>query len=199
MIHPDTEIRFVSEEIGVGVFATKLIPKGTIVWALDELDMILDEEYIESLDPLRREIIYKYSYLNDDERYVLCWDHARYMNHSFLPNVVSTVYEIELAARDILPGEQLTCDYATLGLDEPFECVPEEGSFRTTIKPDDYLYLYKDWDELAREAFKQFNLVDQPLYHLIKPEFVEKVQAIADGRIEMDSFSTLFEEDVDST
>lgn len=48
-MHPDTEIRHLSEEVGVGVFATKLIPKGTIVWIKDELDIVLDEENIESL------------------------------------------------------------------------------------------------------------------------------------------------------
>lgn len=29
MIHPDTEVRFISNEIGYGVVATKFIPKGT--------------------------------------------------------------------------------------------------------------------------------------------------------------------------
>jgi hypothetical protein len=29
VIHPDTELRFVSDEIGYGVFATALIPRGT--------------------------------------------------------------------------------------------------------------------------------------------------------------------------
>ncbi|MDR4924822.1 SET domain-containing protein [Peribacillus simplex] len=151
MIHPDTEIRFVNEKIGVGIFATKMIPKGTIIWALDDLDIILEEDEIESLDIVRREIVYKYAYLNDDDRYVLCWDHARYMNHSFSPNVVSTVYEIEFASRDILPGEQITCDYASLGIDEPFECEPEEGTSSTVVMPDDYLHRYKEWDQLARE------------------------------------------------
>jgi hypothetical protein len=33
MLHPDTEIRFVSEEIGVGVFATRLLHKGTLACA----------------------------------------------------------------------------------------------------------------------------------------------------------------------
>ncbi|CAH0158137.1 MULTISPECIES: SET domain-containing protein [Peribacillus] len=195
MIHPDTEIRFVNEKIGVGIFATKMIPKGTIIWALDDLDIILEEDEIESLDIVRREIVYKYAYLNDDDRYVLCWDHARYMNHSFSPNVVSTVYEIEFASRDILPGEQITCDYASLGIDEPFECEPEEGTSSTVVMPDDYLHRYKEWDQLAREAFKRLNQVDQPLRHLIRPEFVDRVNAIAEGRAELDSFITLYEDE----
>lgn len=190
MMHPDTELRFVSDEIGLGVFATKFIPKGTIVWVLDELDMILDEEYVESLDPLRKAIVYKYAYQDDQSKYVLCWDHARYMNHSFHPNCVSTVYELELASRHIFPGEQLTCDYATLGLDEPFDCVREEGTFRNRVMPDDYLYFSQDWDEMAREAFKHVNHVVQPLRHLIRAEFIDKVNAIAEGREEMDSFLT---------
>ena len=61
--------------------------------------------------------------------------------------------------------------------------------------PDDYLYRYKEWDELAREAFNQLNQVDQPLRHLIRPEFVDRVNAIAEGRAEPDSFLTLYEEE----
>ena len=38
MVHPDTELRFVSPAIGWGVFATRDIPTGTITWALDVLD-----------------------------------------------------------------------------------------------------------------------------------------------------------------
>ena len=38
MIHPDTELQFINDKIGYGVVATKLIPKGSITWALDKLD-----------------------------------------------------------------------------------------------------------------------------------------------------------------
>jgi hypothetical protein len=194
MMHPDTELRFVSEEIGLGVFATKMIPKGTIVWVLDDLDIILDEAYVESLDPIRKQVVYKYAYQHDEGKYVLCWDHARYVNHSFHANCVATAYEFELAARDIHPGEEITCNYATLGEDEPFYCMPEEGSFRTRVMPDDYLYFYKEWDDQARDAFRHFLLVQQPLKHLIREEYVEKVNAIAEGREDIDSILTIFED-----
>lgn len=193
MMHPYTEIRFVSDEIGVGVFATKFIPKGTILWVLDELDQIFDEDYVESLDTFRKDYIYKYGYLNDDDQYVLCWDNGRYINHSFQPNMIATAYELELAARDIYPGEEITCDYGTMGDDESFHCVPEAGSTRTKVTADDYLHLYQEWDEMAREAFKNFNRVDQPLKHLIQKQFVEKVNAVADGREPLDSIRSTFE------
>lgn len=191
MMHPDTEIRFIDEKIGVGVFATKFIPKGTIVWVLDDLDMILEEEYVESLDEMRREIIYKYSYLDSEGRYIVNWDHAKYVNHSFRPNCADTAYELQLAARDIKPGEQLTTDYGVLGEDEEFECI-EEGITRTRVKEDDYLHYYEEWDDLAREAFKYFNSVEQPLKHLIRKEFVDKVHAVASGQRPLDSILTTF-------
>lgn len=195
MMHPDTELRFVSEEVGLGVFATKFIPKGTIVWVLDDLDMVLEEDYVNNLDEIRREVVYKYSYQENDGRYVLCWDHARYINHSFHPNCIDTAYEFELAARDIYPNEQLTCDYGIMGEDEDFICVPEEGTSRTSVNADDYLNYYQEWDDLAREAFKNFNNVEQPLKHLIGKQFIDKVTAVALGNEPLDSILTAFEDE----
>jgi len=48
MMHPDTEIRFISKEIGYGVVAKKIIPKGTITWVQDELDQIYTPKQIIS-------------------------------------------------------------------------------------------------------------------------------------------------------
>lgn len=187
MLHPDTEIRFVSEEIGVGVFATRLLRKGTIAWIEDDLDMQISEEQLASLDPLRREVVLKYSYTGHGGNHVLCWDHARYLNHSFFPNLAPTAYGLELCARDILPGEELRCDYATfhaaLGKDAPFDCAPEPGASRTRVTSDDYLWLHEQWDTMAREAFAHLDLVDQPLRHLIRPDLVDEVGAIAAGLI----------------
>ena len=192
MMHPDTEIQFVSEEVGVGVFATKLIPKGTIVWIKDDLDLMLTEEFIETLGDLQKADVYKYAYLDSDGLYVLHWDHAKYMNHSFNPNCVDTAYNFQMAAKDIQPGEQLTCDYGTLGDDEDFECIPEEGTSRTKVTANYYLTYYKEWDEIARETFKHFNTVEQPLKYLIDKQYVDKVMAVANGEAPIDSILTLF-------
>ncbi|GAB6153928.1 hypothetical protein JCM17380_26780 [Desulfosporosinus burensis] len=194
MMHPDTELRFISDEIGLGVFATKFIPKGTIVWILDDLDLILDEDYVDSLDEIRQEIIYKYSYQDNDDNYILCWDHARYMNHSFHSNCVDTAYEFELAARDIFPGEEMTCDYGAMGYDEEFKC-QSEGTARTSVNADDYLFFYQEWDEIAKDAFTMFNSCDQPLKHLISKDFADKVSAVACGLEPLDSILTTFIDD----
>ena len=166
--------------------------KGTILWVLDDLDMILDVNFVDSLDEIRQDIIYKYSYQNNDGQYILCWDHSRYLNHSFHPNCIDTAYELELAAKDIYPGEEITSDYGAMGDDEDFECMPEEGTVRINVKADDYLNSYLEWDEMAREAFAYFDQVDQPLKHLIGEEFIDKVSAVACGREPLDSILTTF-------
>ncbi|RNB91075.1 SET domain-containing protein-lysine N-methyltransferase [Brevibacillus fluminis] len=183
MIHPHTELRYINEVIGYGVFATQFIPKGTIVWALDDLDQILEEKAVNELEPLRQVNVKKYSYRNQHGKYVLCWDNGKFVNHSFRPTCAATAYEIELASRDIYPGEELTDDYGTLNLDEPFHCLPETGENRTVVLPDDLLRYHQQWDQLAADAFQCFLQVKQPLFHLIKPEYVEQVLAVAHGKM----------------
>ncbi len=187
VIHPDTELRFINDQIGFGVFAKKFIPKGTIVWALDDLDLVLDESYVASLEPIRRKPVMKYSYRNGKGNYILCWDIGRFVNHSFDSNCIDTAYDFELAARDIHPGEELTDDYGFLNLNEPFDCLPEEGSNRTKVMPDDLLYYYKEWDQKALEAMKYFHKVEQPLLHLLSEDVIRKVHAITAGRERLDS------------
>ena len=38
MLHPHTELRHINQALGYGVVATRLIPRGTIIWVLDKLD-----------------------------------------------------------------------------------------------------------------------------------------------------------------
>lgn len=192
MIHPHTELRYINDVIGYGVFATHFIPKGTIVWALDDLDQIFEETSVNALDPMRKGYVKKYSYRNQHGKYVLCWDIGRFVNHSFHPTCAATPYDIELASRDIFPGDELTDDYGTLNLDEPFHCLPEPGTDRTIVLPDDLLHYHAGWDQLAAEAFRSFPLVDQPLLHLIKPEHVEKVLAVANGTAQLDSVLSMY-------
>jgi hypothetical protein len=192
MMHPHTELRFINESIGYGVFATRFIPKGTITWILDELDQKFDESYIASLEPLLRERLLKYCYRDEQGQYILCWDIARYVNHSFNSSCMATPYKFELAARDIFPGEELTDDYGYFNLDKPFYCFPEPGTSRTWVMPDDILHYYHEWDQKAFDAMQNFNSVEQPLKHLIEDNFIDKVNAIALGKEKMDSIISCY-------
>lgn len=192
MIHPHTELRFISESIGYGVFATEFIPKGTIVWILDELDQKFDEEHLNSLDAMRRDRLLKYCFRDEQGQYILCWDIARYVNHSFNSTLIATPYKFELAARDIYPGDEITDDYGYFNLDYPFHCLPEPNTTRTKVMPDDILLYYPEWDQKAAEAMQNFNQVEQPLRHLIDPAYSHKVSRIAEGKEPMDSLLTCY-------
>ena len=187
MIHPDTELRFINSKIGYGVVATKLIPKGTITWAMDKLDRVFDEKEIRDLGDLYHQILDTYCYRDHLGQYILCWDHARFVNHSFHSSCVTTAYDFEIAVRDIFPGEQLTDDYGYLNVNEPFDCEPEEGSIRTRVMPDDLLHFYPEWDAKLIDAFQHFNTVAQPLSKFLNREIFEKAKSIGAGKTKMDS------------
>lgn len=172
MIHPDTEVRFINNTVGYGVVAKKLIPKGTITWVQDELDIVYTDEKISQISPLMQEYLETYSFLNGRGERILCWDIAKYVNHSFKSNCVSTAYDFEIAIRDIYPGEQLTDDYGYLNVTEPFKA-EDEGTKRKVVYPDDILKYYAVWDKAVSDNLTVMKEVAQPLLKFI-PEAVWK-------------------------
>lgn len=187
MIHPDTELRFINEKIGYGIVALKPIPMGTITWALDKLDRTFTPEQVGAMDDLYQQVLDKYTYRNAQGNFILCWDNARFVNHSSHSNCLTTAYEFEIAIRDIAAGEELTDDYGYLNLDEPFEVVPEPGSNRHIIYPDDLLRYYPQWDEALLRSFPRIPQVKQPLFDLLDRNLQDKVNKIASGQLKMDS------------
>jgi hypothetical protein len=192
MIHPDSELRYINDTIGYGVFARKLIRKGTITWIPDPLQKILEPEEVDRLPKVFQEVIDKYAYRNKYGQYVIEYDFGRYVNHSSKSNCLTTAYDFELAIRDILPGEELTDDYGSLNIDVPFECLPEPGISRTLIFPDDILRYHEEWDAYLRDAFKQFIHVEQPLLQYLPNDLQETALAVAKNEIPMESILTCY-------
>lgn len=186
MIHPHTEIRFINDQKGHGVVATKFIPAGTITWALDKLDREFSPADFEKLDPLYQNILETYTYRNKDGNLVLCWDNGRFVNHSFKSNCMSTAYDFEIAIRDIEPGEELTDDYGYLNVSAPFEGI-DEGTDRKVVYPDDLVNFSEIWDKQLKENFSKIMLVPQPLKNLLTNKLWEKIKLINAGEVEMDS------------
>ncbi|KAB2330790.1 SET domain-containing protein [Cytobacillus depressus] len=141
---------------------------------------------------VRAEHLKKYSYRNQEGKYILCWDLGRYVNHSFHANCLGTAYEFEVAVRDIYSGEQLTDDYGTLNIDESFKSIPKYGTKKEEVYPDDLLYYSEEWDQKVIEAIQHFYEVNQPLIHLIRPEFMEKVKITATEQILLDSIKCIY-------
>jgi len=186
MIHPHTELQFISDEIGFGVVATKFIPAGTITWALDKLDREFTPEQFAAMEPIYQNILDFYTYRNAGGNYVLCWDLGRYVNHSFNSNCISTAYDFELAIRDIHPGEQLTDDYGYLNIEKPFRGI-DEGTKRKVVYPDDLVKYHPVWDKKILRVLPKFNKVEQPLKSLISSETLKKIDLILAGEEKMTS------------
>jgi len=186
MIHPHTELRFISNEIGHGVFATKLIPAGTITWVLDKLDRVFTSTEFQALDPVYQNILDYYTFRNNKGQYVLCWDNGRYVNHSFNSNCLTTAYDFEIAIRDIQPGEQLADDNGYLNITLPFRGI-DEGTKRKTVYPDDLVKYYKVWDNKIKKVFHKIPELEQALRHMIPEDQWQLILDIAYGKTEMDS------------
>jgi SET domain-containing protein len=103
---------------GFGVFAVAQIAKGTPVWRFARgLDMEFSPDIVPTLPGLVQQFFSHYGYLDSNvQRIVLCFDDARFVNHSATPNVATDyaqdAYGLDVALRDIAAGEELTMDYA---------------------------------------------------------------------------------------
>lgn len=189
MIHPHSEVRYISEEKGYGLFATQLIPKGTITWVRDQLDREFTEaELLAFAEPIRERIIH-YSYRNREGNYIFCWDNTRYMNHENTPDTCVTPYNLEIAVRDILPGEEITNHYGMLNITEPL-VLPEP--YNITVAGDDLLRYAPLWDGLLREAFPLLMQVAQPLRPYMQLSDWERAAAVSCGSLPLESVRTLY-------
>ncbi len=167
MIHPHTEIKFINPEIGYGVFATKRIPKGTIVYVKDDLEiMISQEDYLKFKDPLKK-IIDRYSYIDPEGYRIISWDFAKYTNHCCDPNTISTGYGFEIAIKDIEPGEQITDEYGIFNLDKEIHLICDKSNCRKVVCNEDFDKYYQEWDQKIIPALKLVPFLEQPLYEFI--------------------------------
>ncbi len=191
MIHPKTELRYISKEVGYGVVATEFIPAGTITWIQDKLDREFSLAEIQSMKPIYQDILDFFTFRNNKGNFVLCWDNGRYVNHSFNSNCLSTAYDFEIAIRDIHPGEQLTDDYGYLNISAPFRGI-DEGTKRKVVYPDDLVRYYKVWDKKIEKVFKNIISLEQPLSTLIEEEKWQRITTIIKENKALDSILTIY-------
>jgi uncharacterized protein len=192
MIHPNTEIKYINSTVGYGVVATKFIPAGTITWVLDRLDREFSPQQFNTMNPVYQDILETYSYRNNSGKLILCWDNARFVNHSFNSNCLATAYDFEIAIRDINPGEELTDDYGYLNVSEPFLGI-DEGTDRKVVYPDDLVRYHKEWDEKIDKVFNKIPLLDQPLKKIIDDKLWHKINDIILGKAQLDSILSNFD------
>lgn len=98
---------------GIGLFAADFIPAGTVTWQYHpDFDAAYTDDDVLRMPDAARQQFFKYAYYDKElGLYILCSDDQRFINHSTdTPNILSTPRQ-DIAARDILPGEELLCDY----------------------------------------------------------------------------------------
>ena len=169
MIHPDTRLQFIDEGIGYGVFATRPIPRGTMVYVEDALEIVLMPEDPKLMDADYRSHIEKYSYMRPDGLRVLSWDLAKYVNHSCDSNTLTCGFGFEVAVRDIAPGEEITDDYGMFNIEAALDCRCGAGLCRGTITAADPVVCQQRWEADCLEAMADFARVSQPLLPYLDP------------------------------
>ena len=191
MIHPATELRLVNAHIGHGVFATRHIPRGTITYVRDELEIELTPRQFGRLDESHRRIVERYSYIDPRGRRVVSWDHAKYVNHRCECNTMSTGYGFEIALRDIEPGEEITDEYGLFNLTEPMPVNCGCRQCRKVVRPGDITRLAAAWDRRVIAALTALSGVEQPLWQLVDRRTRRAVEGYLAGRLPYRSVATL--------
>jgi uncharacterized protein len=182
MLHPDTTLKFVNHIIGSGVFATEFIPKGTLTYVKDSLEIEISPEQISQHPKAMQGVIDKYSYIDENGRYIISWDNAKYINHCCEPNSISTGYGFEIAIKDIYPDDEITDDYGLFNLEQGFQCECGSPKCRKRILPEDLDNLSSQWDELVLPALQQFEKVTQPLAQFLDEQTADELKAYLKGK-----------------
>lgn len=184
MIHPHVELKKVSDTIGYGVFATQLIPKGTLTYVRDALEISLSAADCGELPANLASIVDKYSYIEPTGKRVVSWDFARFVNHNCNCNTMSTGYGFEIALRDIHAGEEITDEYGLFNPPQDFAIECEDcNNCRGMVRITDIDILYPIWDEQVKSALVLMEKVNQPLLEFMAESDLKAVKKFLAGKM----------------
>lgn len=175
MLHPDIIVKTnsISER---GLFAKKLIPKGTIVYKVNNDIRIYSKLDLRKFSEKYRKTLTKFAN-EENNKIIHHTDDAKYGNHCCEPNshaVPSGYKYMDVALRDIQCGEELTWDYSVLfpSWKKSFECKCGSKNCRKIIGYSKRsTKIRKKLERLATNAQKRSSKVKQPI--LTKKEKVE--------------------------
>jgi hypothetical protein len=163
MIHPDTRLQLIDDRIGNGVVAARHIPKGTVIWMRDALDQVFERDRLAALPPILRFQLELYSYVDLDGTLILPWDHGRQVNHSCEPTTTTIGNFLEVANRDLAPGDEITCEYGIGFFTIPFDCTCGASRCRKDSRAMPTEADFRRWDAEAADVYAHALTVDQPV------------------------------------
>ena len=181
MIIPWVKIQWISDEKGYGLLATRDIPKGTVTFVQDGLDIVISPEGLDSINPMLREYVEKYSYEDLLGNRIVSWDLGKYMNHDDSANTLSTGYGFEIAIRDIKKGEEVTDDYRIFSTHHDTDNWHIQTSEKELI-PEFPEELEEGWDQKVLDSISCLTKVEQPLKDFVDPEVWASVKTVSENQ-----------------
>ncbi|GHF52476.1 hypothetical protein GCM10010218_37430 [Streptomyces mashuensis] len=155
----------------VGLFATEPLPAGTVVWLPCTKCSRWSREEVAALPEDRFASLDTYGHLLADGSLLLPCLGAYLMNHSCEANVLDFGLDFGVAVRDIAPGEEVTCDYATFAEDHGWSmaCHCRSPRCRGTITTDEGRSpgLRQQWSTTVERALPRIAAVPQPLHDVL--------------------------------
>lgn len=120
-LHRGLRVEETGDARGKGLFATELIAAGTLLWKEQAADVRRFRfSELDKLDPEQRETLLHYAWqtgddvlegpISADEAHA---DASFAWNHSCDPSAWLVTDDEIVARKDISPGDEITCDYAT--------------------------------------------------------------------------------------
>lgn len=169
VLHPDI-IKKRSPLGGYGLFATKDIPIGTVIWKHGNVRVYTKKNYNQFSDRYKA-VLRHYCYEGTGGTLVYCTDNSKYFNHSCDPNTMSIDNEKDITIRDVLADEELTYDYGYwyLPWNKPFKCSCKSLICRGIIKRESAdSDTIKRLNRRAKVAWKNASKVRQPLLEILE-------------------------------
>jgi len=177
--------------MGYGVFATAFLPKGTITYVKDALEVEVTPSTYQQYEDSIRAVIDKYSYIDERGVRIVSWDFAKYVNHCCHCNTMSTGYGFEIAIRDIQAGEEITDEYGLFNLDKDMDIVCGKPGCRQKLTHGDLDQYFTEWDQKVLPALRNVLEVQQPLIEYLDTRTMTDLLAFAQSETNYKSVACL--------
>ncbi len=182
MILSHLRIQWISDTKGYGLFAAKKIPKGTMTFIQDPLDIVITPDQFKKQDSTIKNLVDRFSYEGPDGSRIISWDFGKYMNHCCFSNTLTTGYGFEIAIRDIEEGEEVTDDYRIFTTEHQLFMNCEKSNCEGSLNIQNNEGLVSRWDNDVENALKEFLNVRQELLHFMPPKSLKSIENYIKGK-----------------
>lgn len=160
-----------AEGKGMGLFAKRFIPKGTMVTGECEKYMVISPEDFSRLARDEQESLLHFCLTRKDGSVLVLTDEGRFMNHSCNANILETGFGFDIVVRDIMEGEELTADYRQfhdyLYSNKPLICACSNSLHNVTFSSKISASMRGIWNSRIIEALMLVDRVPQPLSKIV--------------------------------